>query len=80
MKVFSEKKSSKLIQFLQPIAEEEGEIGDEDKVEEGPSNHDRYGDNCIIIFLRISSADPIKPIRAMAAPMICLVHINKGVD
>ena len=46
-------------------------------LEEGPSNHDRYGDSCIIRFLRISSADPIKPIRAMAAPMICNQEIFK---
>ena len=54
---------------------EEGEMGDELKVdevtiEEVPSNHDRYGDICMIRFRKISSADTMKPSSAIAVPII----------
>ena len=59
---------------------DEDKVEDKNEVEEAPSNHDRYGDSCFIRFFRISSADPIKPIRAMAAPMIYLIHMSRLVE
>ena len=63
------------IEIIQPMTMEEGEMGDELKVdevtlEEVPSNHDRYGDTCMIRFLKISSADTMKPSSAIAVPII----------
>ena len=70
------------LKIIQPMTMEEGEMGDELKVdevtlEEVPSNHDRYGDSCMIRFLKISSADPIKPISTIAVPIICMQEIFK---
>ena len=63
------------IEIIQPMTMEEGEMDDELNVDEGsleevPSNHDRYGDTCMIRFLKISSADTMKPSSAIAVPII----------
>ena len=62
-------------EIIQPMTMEEGEMDDELNVDEGsleevPSSHDRYGDTCMIRFLKISSADTIKPSSAIAVPII----------
>ena len=63
------------IEIIQPMTMEEGEMDDELNVDEGsleevPSSHDRYGDTCMIRFLKISSADTMKPSSAIAVPII----------